>query len=89
LIYIIPVFVFSFFPGTPDPSPINMNWAVVMVGGVALLATVYYIIWGHKTYTPPTETIEDFIERYQAAGSFSDEKEVGSVLVKEVVEATT
>jgi hypothetical protein len=46
-----------------------MNWAVVRVGGSLSFATVYYIIWDRKTYTPPTETIEDFIERYQAAGT--------------------
>ena len=40
-----------------------MNWACAMVGGVALLATVYYVIWGRKTYTPPNEVVEDYIKR--------------------------
>jgi hypothetical protein len=59
-----------------------MNWAIAMVGGVTLLATVYYIFGGRKSYTPPSETIEDFIERYEAAGmtTSSSEKEVGSVV---------
>jgi amino acid transporter len=76
LIYIVPVFIFSFFPPAPKPTAGNMNWAIVMVGGVALLATIYYIIWGRKTYTPPKETIEDYMERYQ--GTTTSEKE-GSV----------
>jgi amino acid transporter len=77
LVYIIPVFIFSFFPPTPNPTPITMNWAVVMVGGTIVLATAYYIIWGRKTYTPPTETIEDFMDRYQTSTS----SEMGSSAV--------
>jgi hypothetical protein len=49
-----------------------MNWACAMVGGVALLATIYYVIWGRKVYAPPNETIEDFIERYQAVSASSE-----------------
>jgi hypothetical protein len=43
-----------------------MNWACVMVGGPTLLATLYYIVWGRKSYTPPSETVEDYLERYHA-----------------------
>jgi hypothetical protein len=59
-----------------------MNWGIAMVGGVILLATVYYIIWGRKTYTPPNETIEDYMERY-GTGS---ENEVSSGVVEVSVE---
>lgn len=82
LLYITPIFVFSFFPSTPNPTPANMNWGIAMVGGVILLATVYYIIWGRKTYTPPNETIEDYMERY-GTGS---ENEVSSGVVEVSVE---
>jgi amino acid transporter len=64
LIYVTPIFVFSFFPGAPNPTPASMNWAIAMVGGVTLLATIYYIAWGRNTYTPPMETIEVYLERY-------------------------
>jgi hypothetical protein len=40
-----------------------MNWGCVMVGGVIILATIYYIIWGRHTYMPPNETMEDYLER--------------------------
>jgi amino acid transporter len=76
LIYIVPVFIFSFFPSSPKPVPANMNWAIVMVGGVVLLATIYYIISGRKLYTPPKETIEDYIERYEETTTL---EKVGSV----------
>jgi amino acid transporter len=84
LVYIIPIFIFSFFPPTPKPTPITMNWACVMVGGTVVLATGYYVVWGRKTYTPPTETIEDFMDRYQT--STSSEKEASAVDVVDMKE---
>jgi amino acid transporter len=85
LIYIIPLFVFSFFPPTPNPTPATMNWAVVMVGGTVIFATVYYIAWGRKKYTPPNEVVEDYIERYQTA-MMSLEKEGSIAVIEESVE---
>jgi amino acid transporter len=78
LIYIATVWVFSFFPPMPNPTASTMNWACVMVGGVVLLATVYYIAFGRKTYAPPEETIEEYIERC--------EREVRGGVVEESVE---
>jgi amino acid transporter len=85
LIYLAPVFLFSFFPPVPNPTPGNMNWACVMVGGIVLLATVYYVIWGRKTYTPPEETIEDYIKRSQ--DMMTPEKEASSGVIDKSVEA--
>jgi amino acid transporter len=84
LIYITPLFIFSFFPSTPNPKPDTMNWACLMVGGVILLATVYYI-WDRKTYSPPNETIEDYIERNVA--TTSAEKVMSDGIMEERVEA--
>jgi hypothetical protein len=61
LIYLAPIFVFSFFPGTPKPTPETMNWGIVMYGGIILFATAYYVIWGRHTYTPPHESIEELM----------------------------
>jgi amino acid transporter len=69
LIYTVPIIIFSFFPSTTNPTPATMNWAIVMVGGPIILSTIYYIVWGRKTYTPPVETIEDYVERKMAAES--------------------
>jgi amino acid transporter len=84
LIYIIPLFVFSFFPGTPNPTAATMNWACVMVGGTVVLATAYYIVWGRKSYTPPKETIEDFMERFQTTSE--SEKEPSTTVVEDSAE---
>jgi len=32
-----------------------------MYAGITILSTVYYIIWARKSFTPPKETIEDYI----------------------------
>jgi choline transport protein len=82
LIYITPIFILSFFPPVPNPTPGNMNWACVMVGGVVLFATIYYIILGRKQYTPPPETVEDYIRRDQNMSTPS-EKEVSRGLTGE------
>jgi hypothetical protein len=82
LIYITPVWIFSFFPAAPNPTPGNMNWASLMVGGVSILATAYYIALGRKIYTPPNETVEDYIERYKATSVLS-EKDVTGGLAEE------
>jgi len=65
----MPIFVFSFFQATPNPTAATMNWASAMVGGITLLATIYYVIWGRRMYLPPKETVEDFIGRYEATAS--------------------
>jgi amino acid transporter len=81
LIYLIPVFIFSFFPAAPNPTPVNMNWACVMVGGVTILATIYYVVLGRKTFTPPNEIIEDYIKRNQDVST--SEKEVNGGIAEE------
>jgi hypothetical protein len=87
LIYLLPFLIFSFFPGGPNPTPANMNWACVMVGGVTLLATIYYAIWGRKTYAPPNETIEDYITRSKDQDvSTSTDKEASGVVAEEIVD---
>jgi len=83
LIYLAPLFIFSFFPPSPNPTAAGMNWACVMVGGIVLLATIYYIIIGRKSYTPPPETIEDYIGRAQVT---TTEKEVSGGLAEESAE---
>jgi hypothetical protein len=61
-----------------------MNWAIVMLGGPVVLATAYYLLGGRRTYTPPTETVDDFIDRYEAATQ-SSETELGSAVAEEKV----
>jgi amino acid transporter len=59
--YLIPVFIFSFFPPGPNPTPVTMNWGIVMYGGVIITSTGYYIFQGRKTYSPPTEETKHLV----------------------------
>lgn len=45
----------------PKPTTETMNWASVMYGGIVIVATAYYLVSARKKYTPPTETLEDYI----------------------------
>jgi len=76
LIYILPIFIFSFFPAAPNPVPSTMNWAIVLVGGIVILATVYYWLGGRRTYTPPEETLDDYVGQSEA--TMKSDKEMSS-----------
>lgn len=55
--YLLPVYVFSFFPGVVNPTPVTMNWGIVMYGGVVIFSTLYYIFRGRFHYQPPKEQV--------------------------------
>jgi len=69
LLFILPIFVFSFFPAVPNPTPGEMNWAIAVVGGIILLATIYYVAYGRRVYTPPDQSVEGYIEQYEATAA--------------------
>ena len=51
--YLVLILFFVIWPpATPATAP-TMNYAIVMFSGVALLATVYYMVWARKTYEGP------------------------------------
>lgn len=56
--YLMPIFVFAFFPVTSTVTPESMNWAIVMFGGIMGFALVWYFIWGHKVYVPPVALVK-------------------------------
>lgn len=49
--------VMLFFPSSPSPPPIAMNWACVVYGAVLLFACSYYILSGRKQYVGPVEYV--------------------------------
>ena len=63
LAFLIPMFVFAFFPVATPVQPDTMNWGCVMFGGIIILAGGYYVVWGHKVYTPPVRLLQR--ERYE------------------------
>ena len=58
LVFLVPFFIFCFFPmGTPVEAD-TMNWNIVMFGGIFLWATVFYVIKGRKVYIPPVRIVK-------------------------------
>ena len=57
LAFLCIVFVFAFFPGTPTPTLSQMNWAVLIYGGIMGFAVIYYMVWARKVYDGPVEYV--------------------------------
>ncbi|RGP73716.1 hypothetical protein FLONG3_6264 [Fusarium longipes] len=51
--FLIIIFVLAFMPGNPNPTPSEMNWSIVMYGGVAMFSVAYYIFRGRHRYEGP------------------------------------
>lgn len=51
-------FVFSFFPMTPNPAVVDMNWAIVMFGALGLLATITYFVSAKNSYVAPVSLVK-------------------------------
>ncbi|KAJ4392761.1 hypothetical protein N0V91_011276 [Didymella pomorum] len=58
LVFLLVAFVFSFFPMTPDPTAVDMNWAALMFGALAILATVNYFVSARKSYVAPVSLVK-------------------------------
>ncbi|PLB48531.1 amino acid transporter [Aspergillus steynii IBT 23096] len=58
LAFLLPVFVFAFFPLTATVDKETMNWCVVMYCGVIIIAVVYYLFRGRHHYIPPVALVK-------------------------------
>ncbi|KAF2659732.1 amino acid permease-like protein [Lophiostoma macrostomum CBS 122681] len=58
LIFLVVAFVFSFFPMTPKPAAVDMNWAIVMFGALGILATGHYFISARHHYVAPVSLVK-------------------------------
>ena len=56
-LYMIVILFFSVWPPVTPTTDVSMNYSVVMFSAVAILSTVYYILWARKTYTGPVVEI--------------------------------
>lgn len=52
-IYLLIVFFFSFWPPATPVTPNTMNYSSLVMGFVAIMSALYYVIRAHKTYTGP------------------------------------
>lgn len=65
LCWLLAVYVFMFFPTATPTDAAGMNWAIVMFAGIMTIATVYYFVWGHKSYVPPVSLVKREEYEYQ------------------------
>jgi amino acid transporter len=75
---LLPIFVFVFFPLLPLPNLTlsYMNWGIVMYGGVIILSTIYYIIWGRHTFMSPRENVAEIAEAMDRFYNQTDNKAI-------------
>lgn len=57
ILFLLVLFVMSFFPPIPNPPPSAMNWAVVVYGAVLIMATIYWFISARHNYVGPVEYV--------------------------------
>ncbi|KAL4776113.1 amino acid/polyamine transporter I [Aspergillus nidulans var. acristatus] len=55
--FLLPVFVFAFFPLMAVVDKQTMNWSVVMYIGLITLASVYYIVRGRNHFVAPVALV--------------------------------
>lgn len=70
--YLVPIYIFSFFPAAPNPTIETMNWGIVMYSGIIIIATIYYFFNGRKTFTPPTQDVINEAERHGQYNASND-----------------
>lgn len=58
-VYLVYIFIFSFWPPVKDVTPQNFNWAVLGFPTVVTFSVVYYVAWARKTYTGPIVELDD------------------------------
>lgn len=57
VLFLFFLWIFAFFPTVPNPTPADMNWAILGYGSVIIFALVYYVFRGRHTYVGPVEYV--------------------------------
>ncbi|KAF7136743.1 hypothetical protein CNMCM5793_006212 [Aspergillus hiratsukae] len=58
LAFLLPIFVFAFFPLTSTVDTKTMNWSVVMYLGLLAFASFYYVLWGRHNFIAPVALVK-------------------------------
>ncbi|KAK6224097.1 hypothetical protein LQW54_000244 [Pestalotiopsis sp. IQ-011] len=59
VLFMAAMVVVVMFPVTNQPTPQSMNYGVVMFGGVAAIAIIYYAVHGRKVYKGPVMRLQE------------------------------
>jgi amino acid transporter len=66
IIYCLITTIFFFFPGSPDPSPSDMNYAIAVFGIMIIIALFSWFVQGRKTYLKTEEAMVEIFRAEQA-----------------------
>lgn len=58
ILFLLVVWVFCFFPMSPEVTPETMNWNSLMFCGATLFAMLYYLLHGRKLYRSPRSLVK-------------------------------
>ncbi|OAA81607.1 Amino acid/polyamine transporter I [Akanthomyces lecanii RCEF 1005] len=51
--FLVVIFILAFMPPNPNPSAEEMNWNIVIYGGIAIFSVIYYLFRGRHQYEGP------------------------------------
>jgi len=57
VLFLILVYTFCFFPPQPNPPLEEMNWSILIYGGVILFSLAYFFYKGRHVYVGPVEYV--------------------------------
>lgn len=55
--YLIFAITFTFFPTANNPTPVDMNWSILVFGVVVIFACVQYFVHGRRVYQAPVTQV--------------------------------
>lgn len=62
LMFLAPIFVFSFFPLATPIVASTMNWSIVIYSSIIIFATGYYFAFARHVYIPPVALVKRDLE---------------------------
>lgn len=61
IVFLTFAFIFAFFPGNPNPTVAQMNWASLIYGAVLIFAILDYFLRARHVYDGPVEYVRKLI----------------------------
>lgn len=61
IVYCIITTIFFLFPGSPNPAPADMNFAIAVFGVMLVIAFAFWFIQGNRTYLQTEDSIASMV----------------------------
>lgn len=58
LLFLVLAFIMTFFPQSPHPEPIAMNWSILVYGFVVVFSICYFFLKGRYEYAGPVQYVK-------------------------------